>query len=200
VTIPLRGFSNWEHVEPFSWLIGDLLERAVPVYVVLDRDYRTAAQAADVERRLAALDVRCHVWHRKELESYVIDTEAIARISNAPPAFVGDVLADLCAQERATVFARQLAERIKTEVGPDRHAVTVTEEFQSEFDELWSVAAKRPHLCNAKLLLSGLSGRLQSAGHRQVGARSLSYLMRRDEIPDEMVGVISTAESLADGL
>jgi predicted ATP-dependent endonuclease of OLD family len=39
--IPLRGFDNWEHVEPFSWMSTGLLDDSVKVFVVLDRDYET---------------------------------------------------------------------------------------------------------------------------------------------------------------
>jgi hypothetical protein len=38
--IPLRGFDNWAHVEPFTWMSDQLLEGSVEVFVVLDRDYR----------------------------------------------------------------------------------------------------------------------------------------------------------------
>lgn len=76
VTIPLQGFSNWEHVEPFSWLLGNLLERAVRTMVILDRDYRTDSQVSDVETRLRNVGVQPHVWTRKELESYLFAPEA----------------------------------------------------------------------------------------------------------------------------
>lgn len=83
ITIPLGGYTNWEHVEPFQWLTESLLEGSVKVLVVLDRDYRSDIQVGDVVTRLAAIGVACHVWKRKELESYVLEPATIARIAGA---------------------------------------------------------------------------------------------------------------------
>lgn len=67
--IPLRGFTNWHHVEPFAWLCRDLLGDAVKIFVILDRDYRSDQVAHDLVAQLAGRSVRGHIWRRKELES-----------------------------------------------------------------------------------------------------------------------------------
>ena len=66
IPIPLQGFTNWAHVEPFSWLVDHLLEGSVAVMVVLDRDYHVTSQVRAVERRLRAVKVKPHVWRRKD--------------------------------------------------------------------------------------------------------------------------------------
>ncbi len=38
--IQLNGFSNNGHVEPFKWVVDDLLNGAVACHLLLDRDYR----------------------------------------------------------------------------------------------------------------------------------------------------------------
>ena len=65
ITVSLGGYTNWEHVEPFKWLTESLLEGAVKVLVVLDRDYRSEGQAREVVKRLAAIGIQSHVWRRK---------------------------------------------------------------------------------------------------------------------------------------
>ncbi len=196
VTVPLRGYSNWEHVEPFSWLLEDLLDGSVKVLVLLDRDYRTERQCRAVRDRLIRLGIQCHVWRRKELESYLLVPSAIARLSGA---FVADVEHALVAgadEQREAVFARQLAERTKTEVNARRHAVNVTESHQRDFEKRWSKATERAHLCNAKELLTSLNKQLVSQGHKPVGADQLARKMRVEEIPDELAEMLKTAESL----
>src|SRR6266702_2157705 len=79
--IRLGGFSNWHQVEPFAWLSRDLLGNAVKIYVLLDRDYREDATIETLRDALKGSDVYVHVWHRKEIESYLLVPEAIARAS-----------------------------------------------------------------------------------------------------------------------
>lgn len=197
VTVPLEGFSNWEHVEPFSWLIGNLLERTVPVLALLDRDYRTDAQVGAVEQRLEDVGVGCHVWRRKELESYVLEAVPIARLSGAPVAEVESALLRLAEEQKARISARQLAERLQTEVYAHHHGVSVMEAHQEDFEARWaSEPARRHHWCNAKDLLTALNGWLQETGYGPVSARHVANRMRREDIPDEMAALIERAEAL----
>ncbi len=196
VTVPLRGYSNWEHVEPFSWLLEDLLDGSVKVLVLLDRDYRTERQCQAVRDRLHKLGIQCHIWRRKELESYLLVPSVISRLSGAPVADVEHALVAAADQQRESVFARQLAERTKTEVNARRHAVDVTESHQRDFEKRWSKQAARPHWCNAKELLASLNKQLASEGHKPVGANQIARKMRIDEVPDELAEMLNSAESL----
>ncbi len=199
VTVPLRGFSNWEHVEPFSWLVQDLLEDSVKVLVVLDRDYRTQRQCDAVHSRLRGAGVDCHVWRRKELESYLLEPMVIGRLSGATSDVIRDAIVQCADAQRAAVFARQLAERTATEVTARRHAVNVTETHQRDFDLAWRNASNRAHLCNAKALLASLNRWLSDNNYRVLGADSIARKMTADEVPDEMVQVIRAAEALSHG-
>jgi predicted ATP-dependent endonuclease of OLD family len=100
VTVPLRGFSNWKHVEPFSWLVQDLLEDSVSVMVVLDQDYRTSRQCEQVQAGLREVKVSCHVWRRKELESYLLVPTVIPRLSGADSEAVQEALIECAEQQR----------------------------------------------------------------------------------------------------
>ncbi len=199
VTVPLRGFSNWEHVEPFSWLVRDLLEDSVRVLVVLDRDYRTSKQCDAVRTRLRDVGVDCHVWHRKELESYLLAPAVIGRIAGATTDVVRSALLQCAEEQKAAVFARQLAERTATEVTARRHAVNITEAHQRDFDKAWRNIEARPYLCNAKTLLASLNQWLTSNGYQAVGADQIARKMTSDEVPEEMVQVINAAEALPNG-
>jgi hypothetical protein len=196
VSVPLQGFSNWEHVEPFAWLVNNLLEQTVHVMVILDRDYRTTDQVGALERRLRAIGVRPHVWRRKELESYFLIPAAIARRSGASRSAIRDEIRRLATQKRGRVFARFLAERHATEITRERDATAVTEAAESAFDELWVHVETRIAMCNAKEIFAGVNRWLQARGHRTVSARLLSSSLREHEILDEMVQVIREAEQL----
>lgn len=196
VTVPLKGFSNWEHVEPFSWLVSELLEHAVKVLTVLDRDYRTADQVRSVHGRLAQVGVECHVWRRKELESYLLDARTIARVSGAPVDDVATKLIALADELRQAVSARLQAERLQTEVTAKQHEVNVMEAHARDFEQMWADPEARPHRCNAKDMLHGLNGWLREGNFRPVSSRSLSNAMLKSEVPDEMADLIVRAEQM----
>jgi AAA domain, putative AbiEii toxin, Type IV TA system len=196
VTVPLRGYSNWEHVEPFGWLLKDLLEGSVKVLVLLDRDYRTEGQCRAVRDRLHRLGIQCHIWQRKELESYLLVPSVIARLSGAPVADVETALVAAADQQREAVFARQLAERTRTEVDARRHAVEVTESHQREFEKRWTKVRERPHWCNAKELLGSLNNWLVAEDYKPVGADQIARKMRAHEIPHELAELLKRAEAL----
>ena len=77
--IQLGGFSNWHQIEPFAWLSRELLGNTVKIYVLLDRDHRSDAAIQTLQDALKGSEVNVHVWQRKELESYLLVPEAIAR-------------------------------------------------------------------------------------------------------------------------
>jgi hypothetical protein len=196
VSIPIRGFSNWEHVGPFSWLLTDLLEQAVQTMVILDRDYRSEGQIRAVEQRLRDAGVHAHVWRRKELESYFLDPAAIARRGRADRTAVQAELVRAAGTRKEEVFAQILAERLKTEVRADRHMTQVTQDARQEFETRWAKEADRPFLCNAKQVISDLNRWLQDNGHKTVSARTLSSALRLDEVPEEMAETLRRTEDL----
>lgn len=82
--VPLKGYSHWGKVEPFAWLMSEILPNALRSYVILDRDYRTQEACSAVEAQFAAAQVDVHIWKRKELESYLLTPSVISRVSGAP--------------------------------------------------------------------------------------------------------------------
>jgi predicted ATP-dependent endonuclease of OLD family len=127
--IQLKGFSNWYHVEPFSWLSRELLGEAVRMFLILDRDYRTRETVNALLTRLRETGVDAHVWERKELEIYLIIPSAIARLSGVSEETIIELLNEACEAQRVTVMARALEERQRVERSAARHAVTITEQY-----------------------------------------------------------------------
>jgi hypothetical protein len=192
--VPLGGFSNWEHVEPFKWLTDAFLEGAVHTFVVLDRDYRTEADAVALIGRLAALNIKTHVWSRKELESYLLVPTVIVRVSGGDPATIDSLLDQAADELRPTVFSRLLA----AELGAAERSLareTVIESFHNDFDRDWTDSMTRLRLAPAKELLSALNRRLVDAGLKPASARRLAGQLRKAEIDPEMAEVLSAVEA-----
>ncbi|XXY44842.1 hypothetical protein WME91_33065 [Sorangium sp. So ce269] len=196
--IQLNGFSHWQQVEPFGWLIDNLLEKSVGLYVILDRDYRFPEITKSIMEKLSARGVAGHVWRRKELESYLLEPGAISRLSKATPMWVEAALREIADGLRTHVFARAHDEhwRHERELARGSSLVSATEEFERRFSEVWTEVAGRIHLCPAKDVLTELNKKLVAGGHRSVSFRALAKEMRPEEIPHEMVSVLRTVDQL----
>ena len=184
--VPLRGFSNWDRVEPFQWLCDDLLEKSVKAHVILDRDYRDDLAVKAIETSLREIGVVPHIWHQKELESYLLIPAAIARLSGATEETVTRLLEEAVDGLEGKVFARFLEERIRTRASAAKHRVKVTEEATTEFARLWEEESKRLGLCPAKEVLAYVNGRLQEGGQTAVSFRQLARTLTDNEVPDEL--------------
>jgi predicted ATPase len=184
--IQLQGFSNWYHVEPFSWLSRELLGEAVRIFLILDRDYRTPATVDALLERLREVGIDGHVWERKELESYLIIPSALARLSGAGLDVITELLDEACEAQRVTVMARFLEERQRVERSAERHAVTITEKYLPVFDRAWRDRQTRLSISNPKELLHYLNNKLPKMGGRPISFPALSSRARSEEVPQEM--------------
>ncbi len=191
----MGGASNAGLAHSFGWLNNNLLEDAVEVHVLLDRDYMSDEMVHDLTEQFVAEKVLCHVWRRKELESYLLSPELIARVSGAPLTFVESALASASESLKLRVLSRYLDVRSKAEVTAQRHAVTVSEHYMQVFDRLWADADWALYACPAKDILSLVNSGLQSAGYSAVSARGLSSRIRSTEVPAEMRDFILKIET-----
>jgi hypothetical protein len=193
--IPLRGYSNWGKVEPFKWLCDELLPEAIETFVILDRDYRPDVVRRAVIDRFDGAGIHGHVWERKELESYLLSAQVIARLAGASPATITKWLNKITKSMEGDVFGRLLDEKLKREVTGKNHAVSVTTAFKPEFDAAWTNARYRLEICPPKQIISSLNDKLQVKGFKPVSLAALARAHRRSEIPAEVTTLLNLIES-----
>jgi hypothetical protein len=190
--VPLRGFDNWDRIEPFVWLTDDLLGQSVAVQAILDRDYRPEAACRSVKQRLRRVGVVAHVWRRKELESYLLVPTAMARLSGADAAWAQAELEGIAAGLENEVFARFSFERQR--VAAHDHRVQALEDAKAEFDAVWQSHDERLAMCPPKDLLSDLNKKLQAGGWSTLSFEALAKALTEDEVPSEVVNVLDRIE------
>ena len=184
--IEIKGFTNWVRVEPFKWFVSDFLDDSVDVYVLLDRDYRAEADVDEVRSTLNAVGVHAHVWRRKELESYLLDPAALARVSNAPLGYISSQLESITDSMTEDVLAQFAKERHFFSPSGKKDIARTISETNAELrprvvDPVW-----RLHRYPAKAILNALNEALQQAGHTTVSTKNLARQLRLSEIPEEM--------------
>jgi putative AbiEii toxin of type IV toxin-antitoxin system len=132
--IPLEGYSRSVQVAPFTWLCKELLPEAIKVFVVLDRDYRSDQIISSVEQEFVTAGIVGHVWRRKELESYLLTAEPIARLAGVTPEVVEQILDEVASSMEGHVFGQMLSERTQMYKGSGTDFSVITTEFKREFD------------------------------------------------------------------
>jgi len=193
--VPMEGFSRWRSAASFAWVNDHLLDNAVKTMIILDRDYRTDGVVHDLVEELKVAGVEAHVWAKKELESYLLDAETIARLSGSDAKTIEAHLDSITTSLKTTVFARYLDERLSTERAATRHGVSITEHYTTEFDKLWEDPSVRLAMAPPKEILHNLNGRLQSTGFKAVSVRSLSQRIPPNNVPAEMRNLLLHIDS-----
>ncbi|SRR6266516_6953697 len=195
--VMLQGYAHSDQIEPFKWILSDFLADSVGCFVFLDRDYRPQTVVSGLEAKLASIGVTAHVWRRKELESYLLSPEAIARLSGASQSIVETILDEEVTSMESAIFSRMLDEKLRAEKAASAHAVTVTTAFKTEFDILWEDPRWRLDVAPPKQLLSSVNQRLQSQKFKAVSTERLASALAFDEIPAEMRGALMRVEAAA---
>jgi len=192
--IGMEGFSHWIHVEPFQWLLRDFLEGSVSVHVVLDRDYRGDSKIVEIEHQLRSSGVHGHVWRRKELESYLLEVPALARLA-AIEVTEAQAMIDIITESMVgRVKARLLADQIEATVSSPLSNVTIIENANIEIDLLVSDPTWRLHRFPAKDILSGFNAQLQTQGRKAVSAQRLARGLKESEIASEVAAFLRRVE------
>ena len=193
--IEIKGFSNWVRVEPFKWFVSDFLDDAVDVYVLLDRDYRADADVGQVCSTLQAVGVHAHVWMRKELESYLLDPTALARVSKSSPSYILSQLESTTNNMTEAVLAQFAEKRHFFSKSRKKDLAGTLNETYTELRPLALDPEWRLHRYPAKEILSDLNNTLQQAGHTTVSTKTLARQLRQSEIPAEMLNWLMEVNS-----
>ena len=193
--IPLKGYSRWGQVEPFAWLLDEMLPDAIKVCVILDRDYRTDSQVSDVLSTFSARGIEAHVWHHKELESYVLTTSVIARRTGKDPAAIDAWIDEITDEMSHEVFSRLVHEKIRTEKSATNHEVSIMTAFRGEFETAWKSADYRRRTAPPKKVISELNSRLQGEGLPTISSAGLARAHHVGEISHEVSTLLKGVEA-----
>ncbi len=188
--VPLEGAGNWRRLEWFAWMNDNFLGGAVHGVVLLDRDYHSDGYAESLISDFKATGLACHIWKRKELESYLLVPATIARVSGAELEEVELMLSDITESMYEDVLFEHMT-AFKSD-HPDKRGWSdsrIGKEF-AWLREVWQSPTDRLWRCPAKTVWSQLNGRLQDANHNSASIERVVRSLRAAEVPDEMASFI----------
>lgn len=145
--------------------------------VVLDRDYRSDAELAEIQAELSRNGFKVHIHRRKEIENYLLVPRVLqgalenrlrekARRTGTPVKPAPDIVALLgeCMEHfRHDVFAQLLARfsEFKKRSAAHLDQATVNAELSRDFERRWSEPDGRESMVPGKEVLGRLNAKLQ---------------------------------------
>lgn len=192
--VPIGGFNRWPSVETFAWLKNGFLESGVKVRLILDSDYRKAADCRSLESELLKANVDTHIWHRKELASYLLDPLIIAAATGLDLDEVIPKLNTVVEELKWDVFG-QLAKQVLDSAPSHVAASAALSEAQESFLINWSDLEGKLRLVPAQKVISGWNRQRTGSRQRILTSRSLASAASPATLDWEIVEVLQSIES-----
>jgi predicted ATPase len=210
--IETGGFPDASALRSIADGMQKAVERRLIFAGVFDRDYRTDEEATAVTKDLQFLRY-CHILVRKEIENYLLVPSVLDRALEKalrdrakrtglakPGALpVAEHLVEVTDGLRVETYSQLLAMRLHylKRTGSGLHEVTVTKDFTSSFEAMWTSADLRLEVVPGKDCLSRLNGLLQARYQVSLTPATLAAEFRVHEIPGEIASVIRALDSFA---
>jgi predicted ATPase len=199
-TVPLGGFSR-------NWLASAFTETMVALggtvktFVILDGDLRCQEAIGIETRELRKVGAQVHVWRRRELENYLLEASAIAKVARISRGDAEELLiaaVDEQKDEAITALQAQRLDECKRKIGAAAKLAhkTVLENARAEFDACWATFEGQLGLVDAKVTIRMLNTRLQAHNAKTINVHSLARNIPPNDISSEVQGVIEDLERL----
>jgi len=203
--VPLDGFKP-SKIKDLIHGIEITLGTKIIVGAIFDRDYRSVAEckkvAADLQKHCAFV----HIHERKELENFLLCSEAITRAietrriehenrTGKPITFdenVSTLLLKLTDPMKHKVQSRYLGRRLQFQKSqtPGVDDSTITEQLMTQYENEWSDFQTRLTLVPGKELLSGLNSHIQEHYGISVTSSLIIESFVKSEIPKDMLALV----------
>ena len=200
-SMQVGGWSGWPYAVGSSMLLSSAIGQNIRSYCIFDSDFHTPEQLAVRLADARDKKVNVHIWHKKELENYLLVPPAIVRVirqrrkgENKIPTSVeiADqlfLLAGLLEHDVMDAFATQFQteNRFGGTTAANRSA-------RQRIYPGWDTVEGRLSLVSGKEILSRLSDWLQKNYGISISAAAIARQMLRSEISDEIVAVLTAIE------
>jgi energy-coupling factor transporter ATP-binding protein EcfA2 len=195
------GWSGWERAVGAAAAMRNAVGEPIAVYCLFDSDYHTESAVNQRFVRGKQEHMNLHIWHRKEIENYLLNPSVIQRVIaiRAKPSVVAptvsqveDSIDEIVASLREETIAA-FATAIQQD---DRKIVAGTAylEAKKHVDAAWQDNELRCGIVSGKRALSALSQWSKSNFDVSFGATTIARSFQAHEIPREVAIVLEAIE------
>ncbi len=204
--IPVGGF-NPKRIKDLSSGIEATLGVKVLKAVILDRDFRSDEEVKQQLREFRTFASLAHIHECKEIENYLLVPSAMQRAltrkvqerakrSSMEEQSCGDVekmLRMLSGSMKRKIEVQYVTKRDKflRKTNSKLDSATIAEKTLEELDTVWQNLEGRLRIVPGKQLLAALNQELQERYSVTLTALTIVRVMRKDEIPESMLSLLS---------
>ncbi len=76
----IGGWGGWNNAKGSNMLLKETIDYDIKVYCIFDSDYHTPEEITEREKEAQRVGVNIHIWKKKEIENYLINSQTIFRI------------------------------------------------------------------------------------------------------------------------
>jgi energy-coupling factor transporter ATP-binding protein EcfA2 len=157
--------------------LREILPAGVKAFVILQRGYRSKTEINEICKEVSIPGVRLFVLARNELENYLLDADAIARVSGADVQSAAVKLAETLYSLRGRTRAHYVAARINS-MPEGSNAPAIASATDAEFESSWNHSDFPVALTEGSIAIELLSQSLQRDGYRGIATTQLAKSLR----------------------
>ena len=197
----IGGWSGWPYAVGSAMLLKNSVGEEIKAYCILDSDYHTEEEKIDRYADAKRKSVELHIWSRKEIENYLVIPSAITRLikdriaKTFEPINVKDILKiiddmTMTLKDATTDAIAQEIFLLNRAKGHTSANVTA----RKRVNEAWQTYEGRISIVSGKQLFSMLSQWCKDNFNVSFGVMAIAGYVRANELPHEMINVISAIE------
>lgn len=204
-SLSFGGWGGWQRAIGTALTLPEAVGKGVKIYAIMDRDYHADSE---IQERLSQADsngINLHVWHRKEIENYLVVASAIKRLIDRrltdptkSPSLeeVEEQILAICELQKDQV----LDEMALNLLNQDRSlgASGANKKARTLLIPLWADIERRKALVSGKEVLSRLSDWMQKACGVSFGPPAIAKILRQSEIDEEVKSLLNDIETCSD--
>jgi hypothetical protein len=183
-------------------LLKSSVSREIASYCFLDSDFHTPSQIAERKGEARQKSLNLHIWSQKELENYLLIPQAIHRViggraGGERPLPTVDLIREKLF-ELAGELKDEVTDALAVELNAENKPAGLTQAYRAARERmapLWDTVDGRLSIVSGKVTLAKLSEWLQQDYGLSVSAAAVARVLRRNEISDEVVQVLSAIEN-----
>ncbi|MGA9580907.1 MAG: AAA family ATPase [Allosphingosinicella sp.] len=192
-TFELTGVTNWHQALGAAKALAVASERAMPVHLIIDHDFRTEADIAKMQTEADKEGLVLHVLARKEIENYFVHADCLARfISSRAHATISKAAAqeliDAASEEASKAAIDAIADQWQYE-NRGKSASSAFKHAEEAFVSLLAVRS-RAEVVSGKKIISLLSKRCRVEFGISFGPMALCKAMLGSEFDPELAKLV----------
>jgi len=201
--ISIGGWGGWNYAIGSSMLLRNAGGEEITAYCILDPDYHLEDEIERRRSQARDASVELHVWARKEIENYLVSAQIIERVlrlkleGGAVPSIreIESAIQRFCDEMKDEIFDRHAEEYVRQK--RPKEAVEGNRYARKRIATTWNSLQGKIKLADGKRLIASLSKWGQDNFGVSISTRDLLSQMRREDLDDELVQVITAIERCA---